>query len=115
MTITGRTRGRVSVSENKLENVGRRIGDISDLPEALRKQLQVARLDDLEEKIIKTIKERYENIATIDEIMVGLYRDFNHVIEDRRQLANKLYRMTKSGHIESVKERRGVFKLKDAS
>jgi hypothetical protein len=97
--------------EDVLKKVGRRLGDLSDLPEDLRRQLNAAKLDDLEQKIIETIRNRYEGIASIDEIMVGLYRDFDYVTEDRRWLANKLYRMAKTGHLESVPKRKGVLKL----
>ncbi|WP_291982948.1 hypothetical protein [Candidatus Accumulibacter sp. ACC005] len=96
-----------------LSDVGKRLGDLSDLPEALRKQLNAAKMGDLEEKILRTIKERYDGAASIDEIMVGLFRDFQYVTEDRRTMANRLYRMTKAGHLESVPKRKGVVKLKE--
>lgn len=92
--------------------VGRRIGDIGDLPEELKKLLNVAKLDDLEEKIVATIRKRYEGIASTDEILVGLYRDFEYIPEDRRTLSNKLYRMSKAGHLESVPKKKGVFRSK---
>lgn len=99
-------------NEDQEKRIGNRLGDLSDLPEALRKLLKATKLDDLEDKIIKTMKERYEGAASIDEIIVGLYRDFQVIPEDRRVLANKLYRMVKAGHIESVPKRKGVFKMK---
>lgn len=94
------------------DKVGRRIGDLADLPPELRKLLNIAKLDDLEEKIISTLKNRYEGIGSVDEILVGLYRDFQYIPEDRRTVANKLYRMSKAGHLESVAKRKGVFKVK---
>lgn len=101
------------MSNDVLDKVGKRLGDLSDLPEALRKQLNAGKMDDLEEKILKTMRQRYEGMATIDEVIVGLFRDFEYVTEDRRTLANKLYRMTKAGHLESVPKRKGVLKVKD--
>lgn len=100
------------MDDETLKNVGRRLGDLSDLPEALRKQIAAAKLDDLEEKIIKTIRERFDGVANVDEIIVGLYRDHKYITEDRRQLANKLYRMQKVGLVESVPKRKGVYKVK---
>ena len=94
------------------KNAGQRLGDISDLPESLRKQLNASKMDDVEEKIIQTIRERYDGFASIDEVIVGLYRDCGYITEDRKFIANKLYRMTKSQHLESVTKRKGVFKLK---
>ena len=95
------------------KNLGRRLGDLSDLPEALRAQIVVAKLDDLEAKIIKTMTERFEGVANVDEIIVGLYRDFEYITEDRRQLANKLYRMQKSSLLDAVPKRKGVYKVKE--
>ncbi len=100
------------MNEEADDKVGRRLGDLSDLPPELRKLLNVAKLDDLEEKIISTLKSRYEGIASVDEILIGLYRDFQYIPEDRRTVANKLYRMSKAGHLESVAKRKGVFKVK---
>lgn len=95
------------------KNLGRRLGDLSDLPEALRAQIAVAKLDDLESKVIKTMTSRFEGVANVDEIIVGLYRDFSYITEDRRQLANKLYRMQKAGLLDAVPKRKGVYKVKE--
>jgi hypothetical protein len=98
--------------EELLKQAGRRLGDISDLPEVLRKQITAPVMDDLEEKIIKTIKERFGGVASVDEVMVGLYRDFGYITENRRFLANKIYRMTKSSLLESVPKRKGIVRVK---
>lgn len=103
------------MSDDIPKNLGRRLGDLNDLPEALRKQIAAAKLDDLEEKIIKTIRDRFEGAANVDEIIVGLYRDHQYITEDRRQLANKLYRMQKAGLIDNVPKRKGVYKIKKES
>jgi len=95
------------------KDLGRRLGDLSDLPEALRKQIVAVKLDDLEEMIIKTLKDRFGGIANLDELMVGLYRDHQHITEERRKLANKLYRMQQAGLIEGIPKRKGVYKLKE--
>lgn len=100
------------MEDDLLKSVGRRIGDTSDLPEGLKQMLKSAGLDDLEEKIVSTMRSRYDGVANIDEIIVGLYRDSGYIAEDRKMLAGKLYRMTKSGHVESVPKRKGVFRLK---
>ena len=100
------------MAEYMPDNIGRRIGDLSDLPDVLKKQLTSSKLDDLEEKIVTTLKNRFDGMATIDEIMVGLYRDFEHIVEDRKVLSNKLYRMTKSDILESVGKRRGIYRAK---
>lgn len=100
------------MNDDVLNRVGRRLGDLNDLPEALRKQLNVSKLDELEEKIIETLKRRFDGVANVDELMVGLYREFTYITEDRRLLATKLYRMCKAGLLESVPKRKGVYRIK---
>jgi hypothetical protein len=95
-----------------LDDVGGRIGDISDLPEEIKEQLALAQVDEMEKRIIHTLETRYGGVANLDEIIVGLYRDFRYVSEDRRKLNNKLYRMSKRDLIESVPKKKGVYKLK---
>ena len=96
------------MTDDILKTVGRRLGDLSDLPEELRKQIAAVKLDDLEEMILKTLRERYSGVANVDEIIVGLYRDHQFITKDRRVLANKLYRMQRAELVESVPKRKGV-------
>lgn len=97
-----------------LKQVGSRIGDTSDLPEELVKQLNISKLDDLEKKVVAVLRDKFDGIANVDELMVGLYREYKHVAEDRRGFSNKLYRMQKAGLIESVPKRKGVYKMPDS-
>jgi hypothetical protein len=99
------------MNEANLKNVGSRIGDTSDLPESLVKQLNIAKIGDLEGKVVALIRDKYDGAANVDELMVGLYREYKHVADDRRGFLNKLYRMQKSGLIESIANRKGVYKL----
>lgn len=103
------------MSDERLKMVGRRLGDLSDLPEALRKQIQATKLDELEEQIIGVLDSLFDGIANVDEIIVGLYRKYGYVTEDRRQLANKLYRMQKSELVFSVAGRKGVYQTRKAT
>ena len=99
------------MNEAILKNVGSRIGDVSDLPEELLQQLNIAKLDDLETKVVAVLRDKFEGVANVDELMVGLYRGYGHLVDDRRGFSNKLYRMQKAGLIESVPKRKGVYKL----
>jgi len=93
------------------KDLGRRIGDMSDLPDELRSQLQVAKTSELESGIMAIIGEVYGGVANVDEIMVGLYRKTG-VIHQRQQLANKLYRMGAVGMLENVPKKKGVYRIK---
>ena len=92
-------------------DLGRRIGDLSDLPEELRAQLQIAKVSELEELIIDVINEMYDGVANVDEILVGLYRK-QRKVHQRQYIANKLYRMSSAKQIEAVQKKRGVYRTK---
>jgi len=95
------------MSDSPIYKVGKRLGNIADLPEELKKWLQATKIDDLEQKILDVFDE-LEGIANIDEIIVGLYRRFE-LIQERPYISNKLYRMAKSGHLKSVKGKKGIY------
>ena len=95
------------MENNQIDKVGKRLGNLADLPEDLKKQLQATKIDDLERKILEVFL-GYEGIANIDEILVGLYRKYSE-IQDRAFVSNKLYRMAKAGHLKSVKGKKGVY------
>lgn len=97
-----------------MKKIGSRINNLDLLPAELRKQLKILKVDDTEEKIVKVLKERFEGIATVDEILVGLYQDTGEVFS-RSYLVNKLGRMMRYEFalIEGIDGRRGVYKLKE--
>jgi len=92
-----------------LEKIGKRIGNTLDLPEELRSQLQISKMDELETKILDVLKS-LEGIGNIDEIMVGLYRSHG-IIQNRGFISNKLYRMSKNQSIESIKGKKGAYRI----
>jgi hypothetical protein len=69
------------------------------------------RVDDFEREILDVIRHGLGGVASVDEILVGLYRQFGK-IHDRQKVAGKLYRMvsTKPPLLESVKKKRGVYR-----
>ncbi|MEQ8432856.1 MAG: hypothetical protein RIA71_01330 [Oceanicaulis sp.] len=110
---------KVSGLEDQVSQVGRsqspskvggRIGNLDDLPAEIRDQLKSANTDELENQIIEVIKEDFDEAASVDEILVGLYRRFTR-IEDREQLSRKLYRMTRKELIRALPKRRGIYEI----
>ena len=91
------------------KNLGKRLGDLKELPEELRKQLQGSKFLELEAEIIEIIEE-LEGMANIDEILVGYYKKFSKV-KKRQFIAGILYRMCRDGLIYSVEGKKGVYKL----
>jgi hypothetical protein len=92
-------------------DLGRRVGNLDELPESLRAQLQVGKIGEVEREIITIIRDTFAGIANVDEILVGLYRQTGEVHE-RQPLANRLYRMGQAGHLISVPRKKGVYRTK---
>lgn len=99
------------ISIRKIEPIGGRLGNVEDLPDEIRSQLISVQYDELETQIIAVINEQFSGIATIDEILVGLWR-VHHDVHQRDGLANKIYRMTRKEYLHSVAGRKGVYSTK---
>lgn len=82
------------------------MGDIYDLPEALLSELSAWKETELDDQIVAVISS-YGGEASLDQILVGLYRKFG-VIQKRRFVQNKLYRMNRTTPVDGKK---GVYKL----
>jgi hypothetical protein len=99
------------MSEELPPDLGRRIGDLADLPDELKRELQIAKVGELEQDIIAVLNDDYGGIANLDEILVGLYRR-QEKIHQRQYIANKLYRMVTAEQIESVPKKKGVYRTR---
>lgn len=99
------------MSEELPPDLGRRIGDLADLPDDLKRELQIAKVGELEQDIIAVLNDDYGGIANLDEILVGLYRK-QEKIHQRQYIANKLYRMVAAEQIESVPKKKGVYRTR---
>lgn len=99
---------KVNLPKVETDKVGSRLGDLSDLPEELRKQLVSIQYDETEQAIIDIVTEQFGGIASIDEILVALYRKTKEMPQ-REALANKIYRMTRKELLTSVSGKKGVY------
>lgn len=93
-------------------DVGSRFGDLGDLPEALLRQIPATRIDETEQEIVDVIKGMFGGVASVDEVLVGLYRQTG-TIHERKKLASKLYRMVSSRPplLEAVPKKRGIYRV----
>lgn len=80
------------------------LGNIHDLPPELLEELSITKGDELEDQLV-TVINAYGGEASLDQILVGLYRKFK-VQQKRRFLQNKLYRMSM---VWSVEGRKGIY------
>jgi hypothetical protein len=83
--------------------------DLSGLPDELLKELNVSQGDVLERQILDVFQALSGN-ADLDQVLIGLYRKFQ-VVQKRRFLQNKLWRMVRKGQIQKPKGARGQFRL----
>lgn len=81
-----------------------------DLPPALLKELSPRRRDQLEAQIVAVLA-ACNGSADLDQVLIGLYRGFG-LVEKRRVIQNKLWRLVRTGRICKAKDTRNVFSLK---
>ena len=94
--------------------IGKRIGNIGDLPDSVRSQLEITQVDDLEQKVLSTLTQRFDGVATIDEVIVGLYRVFGYETKARQEVIDKLTKMTDSGLLKAHEDKKDVFEVTEA-
>lgn len=82
-------------------------GDLSDLPPELLKELSGIRADDREQQLYTIIKSG-DGEVELDAILIELFRRFK-VVETRKFLQNKLWRMAQKGMIWTVAGKKGVY------
>ena len=83
------------------------VGNIHDLPAELLKELSVVKTDELEDQIV-TVLNAYGGEADIDRVLIGLFRKFQ-VVQKRRFMQNKLWRMKDNGILWTVPGKKGVY------
>lgn len=83
-------------------------GDLSDLPPELIKELSGIKVDDLEQQLFTIIQSGNE--VDLDTILIELFRRFE-VVQTRKFLQNKLWRMCQKEVIYSVPSRKGVYSV----
>lgn len=80
-----------------------------DLPPALLKELSPRQRDRLEGQIVAVLA-ACNGSADLDQILIGLYRGFG-IVEKRRVIQNKLWRLVRTGRICKAKNTRNLFSL----
>lgn len=86
------------------------LGDVSDLPAELLAELSAPQLDELERQIVTVLKACPDEVADLDQILVGLFRKFQ-ILQKRRFVQNKLWRMSKKNLVWGIPNKRGHYTL----
>ena len=90
-----------------------RLGDLADLPEALRSQLKpikAKRLNAFHALVLAVIADCFGGKANIDEILVGVWR-LTETVVDRKKIARALCQLKKLGMLTPAPARSGIYKL----
>ena len=103
--------GNVKVNE---ADIGKRIGNIGDLPDSVKNQLEITQMDDMEQKVLRTLNQRFGGVATIDEVIVGLYRDFGFETKARQDVIDKLHKMADTGLLKAIEGKKDVYEVTEA-
>ena len=97
-------REKIDELEQLMKPVSPDLGDLSDLPDKLFDELSIVKPDELTRRLFIAVNS-YEEKATLDQIIVALYRKFGEIYE-RRLVQNKLYR---TQGIYQVVDEKGTF------
>ena len=92
-----------------MEDLGKRF-NTTDLPKELINELNLSQNDKEEEMILSVIKNQFNGIASLNEILVGIYKEYNE-IKKRRDITLKMGKLTRKGLLISVEEKKGVYKF----
>jgi hypothetical protein len=76
----------------------------------LLRELSVKKNDELEDQILTVIRACDDGEAGLDQVLVGLYRKFK-VVQTRRYIQNKLYRMSKKELVFTMPGHRAAYSL----
>lgn len=93
-----------------IKEIGNRVGDTSDLPQELLKQLKLTYPIAVGKQVVVVLQQDLENIGTIDEIIVGIYKRYKKVVP-RRTLRTELSRLKKLGTLKRINQ--GIYSVKE--
>ena len=98
----------LEAARKRLRPIPTSYGDLSDLPEEVMAQLSLAKVDELEQQLRDIVAAGDGSQVGLDAIIIELYRR-HKVVQERRFVMNKLYRMGQKGVIQSVEGKKGVY------
>lgn len=95
-------------ARHRLRPLTTEYGDISDLPPEVVAELNLAKIDELEQQLRDIVAAGDGSEVGLDQIIIELWRR-HKVNQSRRFVMNKLYRMAQKGLLVSVEGRKGVY------
>lgn len=95
-------------ARRRLQPIPGTFGDLSDLPPEVIAELNLGKVDELEQQLRDIVASADGSEIGLDAIIIELYRR-HKVVQPRRFIMNKLYRMAQKELIYSVEGRKGVY------
>lgn len=100
----------LEIARKRLRPLSTDYGDLSDLPEEVLQQLNLAKLDELDQQLRDIVASADGTDVGINQIIIELWRR-HKVAKSRTYIMNKLYRMAQKGTITSVEGKKGVYRI----
>lgn len=100
-------------ARKRLRPLSTEYGDLSDLPPEVIEQLNLTKIDELEQQMRDIVAAADGAEMGLDQIIIELYRR-HKVVQPRNFVMNKLYRMGKKGIVVAVEGKKGAYCLPSA-
>lgn len=98
----------VETARKRLRPLSSEFGDLSDLPEEVLQNLNLSKLDEMDQQLRDIIASGNGAEIGINQIIIELWRR-HKVTKSRTFIMNKLYRMAQKGTIFSVEGKKGAY------
>ena len=98
----------LETARKRLRPLSSDFGDLSDLPEDVLQQLNLSKLDELDQQLRDIVASADGGEVGINQIIIELWRR-HKVTKSRTFVMNKIYRMAQKGTVTSVEGKKGVY------
>lgn len=98
----------LETARKRLRPLSTEFGDLSDLPEEVLQNLNLSKLDEMDQQLRDIVASGNGSEVGINQIIIELWRR-HKVTKSRTFIMNKLYRMAQKGTIYSVEGKKGAY------
>lgn len=103
------------VSDDVLSKLGKRLGNIENLPETLKEEIPEFSLTGIDSQVYTVLKEDLEGLATLSEILIALYNRYHISDKTRVDITKVIYRLMRKKVVEKFKNKKAVYAISSSS
>ncbi len=103
------------VSDDVLSKLGKRLGNIENLPEALKEEIPEFSLTGIDSQVYTVLKEDLEGLATLSEILIALYNRYHISDKTRVDITKVIYRLMRKKVVEKFQNKKAVYAISSSS